>query len=112
MAPLPIAIGALLLSSGAAVHQGQLQKQQARRSLRAQKAFQAKAESRAISETRRSEAEQRRLNRRTPDLSAILLGERAAARRGPAATLLTGASGIEPQRLTLAGRGARTLGGR
>ena len=99
---------AAVLSVGLGVQQGQQSKQAQRRSLRLKQSGQEEAERRAIGEQRRSEQDQRRLNRKRPNLQSLLAGERGGSRGGAASTLLTGARGGGRQ-LTL-GR-ASLLGG-
>jgi hypothetical protein len=59
------------------------------------------AVSRSASEQRRQEMEQRRLNRRKPNIQSILGAERRAALTGPGATTLTGSAGVGRESLTL-----------
>ncbi len=99
---IPAAIATAAAVGGASVYQGQMQKRSQRRALRSQEAAQDQALAAAASEQRRTEMEQRKLNRRQPDLGTILAGQRARGRRGAASTLLTGATGV--------GRGSMTLG--
>lgn len=90
-------VGAL----SASVYQGQQQKQAQRRAMRAQEASQARAESRAASEMRRQEMERRRLNKRKPDISALLGAERDKANTGAGSTTLTSFGGVGRNKLTL-----------
>lgn len=90
-----------VLSVGASVQQGEEARSGQRRALRQQEQAQRQATSAAVSQRRRSEQESRRANRRQPDVSSIFDTERAASARGPASTLLTGPTGVDPNRLLL-----------
>ncbi len=93
------ALGGLLV--GGSVYQGEAGRKQQKKALRSQEQAQARSEARALSQQRRSEQEQRRLNRKQPDLFSILGREREAALQGPGSTLLTGARGVGKGKLTL-----------
>ena len=88
---------------GAQVENMQQQKKAQKRAERRQDAANRQVESRAAAEVRRQEQEHRRLNKRKPDISALLGAERQAANQGPGATVLTGATGVSRQRTTLGG---------
>ncbi len=103
------AIGAAALI-GTSVFQGQQQKEEERRGLRRQEAAERQATQRAAGEQRRSEADQRRLNRRGPRTDTLLGRSQRAAAGGPAGTLLTGPGGVSRGSLTLGGGGS-LLGG-
>lgn len=99
-APILGAIAGVGLTAGS-VYQGQQAAQGQRRALAAQRDAQAEARARANAEVRRREQEQRRLNRRSPDISELLLAEREAAARGPGSTLLTSQRGRGQNAMTL-----------
>ncbi len=103
-----VALGTALI--GGSIFEGQSQKRAQKRSLRRQRQAQKVAEGRALAETRRSDQERRRLNRRQPDLGALLADSQRGGVTGPGGTLLTGAGGVSRSRLTLGG-GGTTLGG-
>jgi hypothetical protein len=96
-----VAAALSLASIGAGIEQGQRQVRQQKRALQAQEEATRTATAASASERRRAELEQRRANRRQPDVASLLGTERSALGRGPAATMLTGASGIDPNRLLL-----------
>lgn len=95
---IPIALG---LGLGASAVQGRQQSIAQKRGIRQQEEAQRLATSRAAAEQRRQEMEQRRANRKKPNLSSLLSDERRGALTGPGATMLTGAGGVNRQRLTL-----------
>ena len=97
-----LAVGSLASS----VYQGQQGAKQQKRALKAQQQAQEQAEAQAISEQRRAEMETNKANRKTPDIEAILGGERTA---GPGATMLTGPTGVDPNQLVLGKLGKKTL---
>ena len=75
---------------GGSIFSGVQQSSAARKSLNQQKRVQQSSLARAISEQRRSELEQRKLNRRKPDLAALFAGELASTNRGVPSSLSTG----------------------
>lgn len=79
---------------------GQREAKAQKRALRDQRDAQAVAAAAAASEAQRAEAQQRRANRRAPDVAALL--EAARARKSNA-TLLTGTRGVERSALSLGG---------
>lgn len=103
-----VALGAALI--GGSIFEGQQKKRAQRRSLRRQEQATRLAESRALSETRRADQERRRLNRRQPDIGALLADSQRGGAAGVGGTLLTGAGGVARNRLTLGG-GGTALGG-
>lgn len=94
---LPLLAGPL----GIAVAQGEAQMRAQKRAARRTAEAQRLATSRAAAEQRRQEMEQRRLNRRKPNVMSLLGKEQNAAATGPGATLLTGSAGVPRDRLTL-----------
>lgn len=103
-----VALGAALI--GGSIFEGQSKKRAQKRSVRRQEKAQRVAESRALAETRRSDQERRRLNRRQPDLGALLADSQRGGATGAGGTLLTGPGGVGRNRLTLGG-GGTALGG-
>lgn len=87
------AFGTALLAEP--IYSGQQQLRSQRRALRAQSSAQQRAEAQASAELRREEDERRRLNRRMPDVAALLSAE-ATSRRGSASTLLGGVRAARP----------------
>jgi len=88
---------------------GREQKKAQERALGAQQDAQRQATARAEAEQRRQDMERRRLNRKKPDIGALVSEERRSALTGAGSTLLTGASGVGSSRLTLGS--ASLLGG-
>lgn len=66
-----------------------------RRARREQAASQQQALAAAASERRRAMEAERAANRKTPDVTDLLLGEQAAGQLGTASTMLTGPRGLE-----------------
>ncbi len=96
-----VLLAASVAAVGGSVQQGLESRQQQRRGLRAQESAQRTATSRAAAESRRSGREQRRLNRKRPNLSSLLGREQQSALRGPGATTLTGSAGVNQGRISL-----------
>ena len=86
---------------GGVVHQGEQQKEAAKKAERSQATAQRLATSRAAAELRTQDQERRRLNRRKPNVAGLLAEERRSSLTGAGATTLTGASGVGRERLTL-----------
>lgn len=97
------------LGVGLQAYQGEEQRQSQSKSLRRQDKAQGEAKRAAVSERRRADMAEAQANRQQPDVSSLLGAERARARSGPGATLLTGASGIRSRNLLLGGQ--QKLGG-
>lgn len=77
-----------------------------KRSLQDQEEAQGMALQESQKERRRADEAYNAANRKQPDVSGMLLAEQDAAKRQAAATLLTGAFGVDPGRLKL---GRKTL---
>lgn len=97
-APIAFALGAAALG-GATAYQGHKAAQQQKKALRSQEQAQQRAQARAQAQSRRAEEDYNRANRRQPDLSSLLGSEQDLSRTGPASTLLTGATRIDPKRM-------------
>ncbi len=69
--------------------------------MREQKIAQEAQATAARSAQRRSEMAQAAANRRQPDIGGILRGAEQGAMGGPASTMLTGPTGVNPQDLAL-----------
>lgn len=95
------ALGAASL--GLSFLESRKQRKEQKRALASQERSQREATARAAAESRAQSRERRRLNRRKPEVGALLRDEQAAARRGPGATVLSTSGG--------AGRSALMLGG-
>lgn len=93
------ALAGAVVAAGSGVYQAETTKSAARKQRRAQQAAQDKQASAAAAQQRRAADEASRARR--PDIGTLLGGERAAARMGPASTLLTSAAGIRQQSLLL-----------
>lgn len=94
---------------GLSIFQGQKEKSSQKQAIRRQDKAQRQATVAAAGEQRRSEADQRRLNRRGPNRDTLLQGARRGAAGGAAGTLLTGAGGVSSGELTLGGGGRGSL---
>jgi len=92
--PLAIALGGA--SIGGSIIQGEQARKDQSRALRSQQEANRLATSRAAAEQRRTEQEQRRVNRKSPDITSLLDTERAAGRGGAASTLLTNPGSRRP----------------
>lgn len=92
--PLAIALGGA--SIGGSLLEGERARKQQKRALGAQQEANRLATSRAASEQRRTEMEQRRLNRKGPNIGSLLDTERSQSAGGAASTLLTSPSGRRP----------------
>ena len=79
---------------GSAVYQGETQRQAAKKTAGMQREAQRSAEASAITEREMASQQQRRTNRRQPNVAALLSTAQQAATTGPASTMLTGASGV------------------
>ena len=79
---------------GLQVQQGEEQRKAAKRSFNLQREAQRSAEASAITEREMASQQQRRTNRRQPNVAALLSTAQQAATTGPASTMLTGASGV------------------
>ena len=84
--------------SAAAAMQGQAAQQDA---MRQQKKAQAQATRAAVSQQRQSEMAINAANRRSPDVSSIMVGASKAAGGGVSGTMLTGPAGVDPNSLAL-----------
>lgn len=102
---------ALLAGSGMgySVYQGEQARKQQKKALDLQKQEQAKAEARAISAQRRSEMEQAAINRKKPDVNALLKASQDAGKAGAASTMLTGPAGVNPDDMRVNARSTPTL---
>jgi len=99
---MAIAAAAAAVSAlGLGIYQGQQADKQQRRALHSQEQAQREASNRATSQQRASAMEEARLNQKKPNTNSILAGEQAAAGKGAGATMLTGASGVDPSKLLL-----------
>jgi hypothetical protein len=96
-----VAAGAAIAGLGSGIYSGEVGRKQQKKALRSQQQAQARSEARATSQQRRSEQEQRRLNRRQPDLMGILGRARQSALQGTGSTLLTGPGGVPKGRVAL-----------
>lgn len=76
-----------------AAYQGVTQQQAAKKTAGLQKEAQRSAEASAITEREMASQQERRLNKRKPNVAALLSTAQQAATTGPASTMLTGASG-------------------
>lgn len=100
----PLTIAAIALGAGAfgsSIYQGEQGRKAQKRSLREQTQAQQMAESRAISQQRRSEQEMAKANAKKPDISAIMSAAQEASKAGGASTMLTGPRGVDPNTLQL-----------
>ena len=100
---VPAIITSAVIGAGTAYYQGQQQKKQAKKQLEQQRQFNEEAKERAKEATERADIEQNRANRKRADVAAIQSKEEQAALTGPAGTMLTGTSGVNPDDLTLGG---------
>lgn len=71
------------------------------RSSSMQEAAQSKAKKAALQQQRASDEANNRANQKTPDVNAILSAAQQSAKGGPAGTMLTGPSGVDPGALSL-----------
>lgn len=78
---------------GLQAQQGYEQAKTARRTAGLQREAQRSAEARAMTEREMGAQQERKLNRRKPNVAALLSTAQQAATTGPASTMLTGASG-------------------
>lgn len=82
----------LVAAAGSGVQTDQA-RQSAKRGRARQGQAQQRAEAAAVSQQRQNDQAQRRANRRTPDLAALLASAQQAGQRGVAGTNLTGPAG-------------------
>ena len=88
--PAAFAVGGAAI--GGSVIQAQEQRRAQKRALESQEREQRLAVSRAAAEQRRQGEEQRRVNRRRPNVASLLSSERRGELSGPGATVLAGAN--------------------
>ena len=96
-----VIIGAV--ATGYTVYSGEQQKKQQKKQLKAQERANQDARETAKKAEERADVEMNRANRKRADVAAIQSKEEQAALTGPAGTLLTGTSGVNPNDLTLGG---------
>lgn len=85
---------------GLQISQGQEAAKQQKRALQSQEKAQDEAKAAAIRQARENDMQLNKANQKSPDISALLLGEQAR-KSGPSSTLLTGSSGVDPSSLRL-----------
>lgn len=85
---------AAVAALGATVYQGERQASAQRSSLRAQGKAQRESATAAAAEQRRAEMEQRKANRKSPNVASLLAEERTQGWTGQGTTMLTGSQGI------------------
>ena len=100
---MAVPIIAAVIGAGAAITAGERQGQQAKKSRNQQADAQERARSASVREQKRAEEEQRRANRRTPDVASLLGAAQRDAQAGAGSTLLSGAQGIRRNNLLLGG---------
>lgn len=81
-------------ATGGTIYQGQQARSAGKKTARIQREAQRSAEASAITEREMASQQQRRANRRQPNVAALLSTAQQAATTGPASTMLTGASGV------------------
>ena len=96
-----IIIGAATV--GASVYTASQQRKSQRKQLEMQRKANADANQRAKEAADRADIEMNKENRKRADVSALTKKEEQAAMAGPAGTLLTGVSGVNPKDLNLGG---------
>ena len=101
MAVTAIVIGAA--SVGYQIYSGEQQKKQQKKQLQQQKQANEDAKTRAKEAADRSDIETNRANRKRADVAGIQSRVEQSALTGPAGTMLTGTSGVNPDNLTLGG---------
>ena len=101
MAVTAIVVGAV--GVGYTVYAGEQQKKQQKKQLKAQERANQDAREAAEQVEKRADIEMNRANRKRADVAAIQSKEEQAALTGPAGTMLTGTSGVNPDNLTLGG---------
>jgi hypothetical protein len=92
-----IIAGAALAAAGASAYQAETGRQGQKKAFRSQQAGEAEGMRMAMSEREQADMESRRMNKKTPDVAALLTGEQGAQGRGAASTLLTGNTRIGDQ---------------
>jgi len=106
---LGISAAAAVAGAATTISQGQDAARRGKHSLIRQQNAQEQAKDAAAAQARQAEMANAQANKKAPDVGTILLGEQDPAKMGAGATLLSGANGIDPNRLLL-GRGGK-LGG-
>tara|TARA_Y100000361_G_C10934110_1_gene225392 strand:- start:81 stop:404 length:324 start_codon:yes stop_codon:yes gene_type:complete len=101
MAFTAIALGAV--SVGYQIYSGEQQRKQQKKQLKLQEQANMDAKKRAKEAADRADIEMNKENRKRADVSAITRKEEQAALTGPAGTMLTGVSGVNPNELNLGG---------
>lgn len=91
---------------GLGILQGEQQRKIARRNARDQERAQRQAQDRLAGERRLAAQREKRANQKQPEIASLLSRERAQAKTGPGATLLSGTTGVGKDSLLL---GRRTL---
>ena len=95
-----VAVGVSAYSS---YKQGQQQRKMQKKQMEMQKKANEDARRQAKEAKERSEIEQNKANRKKADVSSLSNKEEQAALTGPAGTMLTGTSGVDPEKLNLGG---------
>lgn len=102
---VPYLIGAMAASSAAAtgysIYAGEQGKKAQQDAMAKQAQAQQKAEAAATSQARKSQEAMNAANRAQPDVSAIMSAATKGAAGGPAGTMLTGPTGVDPNALAL-----------
>ncbi len=83
------------------IAQGITSDQAQRKGRRQQRVAQDSATAASVSEQRKADEALADANRKTPDITSLLTAEQQDRLRGPTTTLLTGANGVDPNRLKL-----------
>ena len=91
------AVGSTVVAVSSANNQRKVQE----RALEDQRQANERAESRAKAEQQRSEQEYNRANRQNVDVTSAMDASELSAQQGASGTLLTGASGVDPNQLNL-----------
>lgn len=94
-------VGAMVVGTGYSIYSGERAAGQQRQALKKQAGAQEQARMEARSQQRQSDEAMGRANRKTPDTGGILSAASQAAQGGPASTMLTGPTGVDPNALSL-----------
>jgi len=87
--------------TGYAIYAGEQGKKAQQDAMARQQQAQQKAAAAATSQQRKSEMAMNAANRAQPDVSAIMANASKSAAGGPAGTMLTGPTGVDPNALSL-----------
>lgn len=96
-----VAAGIAAAGTGYGIVAGEEGKKRQEQAMAEQKVAQEQQATAARSAQRRSEMAQAAANRRQPNIEAIVRGAEQGAAGGPASTMLTGPTGVNPQDLAL-----------